>query len=101
MSTSVPNKASEQTTTVEEPKPLAVVPFLHTTLLWPEGVEGECPHCDKKFETGQRIAVLDARYYQKNVSEGNLDEETVYGHALCIQEAARGGRGWIPLTTLA
>ena len=86
---------------VQEPEPLSPVPFLHPTLLWPEGVDGECPHCGKVFGTGQRVAVLDARYYQQNVSEGNFDEQTLYGHALCVQEAARGGRGWFPLTTLA
>ena len=79
MSASVPNNEPEQTTMVQEPKPLASVPFLHTTFLWPEGVDGECPHCGKVFGTGQRVAVL-AGY---------------------IGEDARGGRGWIPLTTLA
>jgi hypothetical protein len=94
----------EQTTMVDDPKPLAPVPFLHKTFLWPEGprADGECcPHCGKKLRAGQRAGVLDARYYQKNVSEGQLDESQLYGHALCIQKDARGGRGWIPLTTLA
>ena len=101
MSASVPNNEPEQTTMVQEPKPLASVPFLHTTFLWPEGVDGECPHCGKVFGTGQRVAVLDARYYQKSVAEGAIEEASLYGHALCIQKDARGGRGWIPLTTLA
>ena len=101
MSASVPNNEPEQTIMVDEPKTLSPVPFLHPTLQWPEGVEGECPHCEKMFTTGQRVAVLDARYYQKNVSEGKLDEGSLYGHTLCVQEEARGGEGWFPLTTLA
>ena len=101
MSASLPNNEPEKTTMVDEPKTLSPVPFLHPTLRWPEGVEGECPHCGEKFVTGRRVAVLYARYYQKNVSEGSLDEESLYGHTLCIQEEAREGKGWFPLTTLA
>ena len=88
--------------TRDETAPLAPVPFLHKTLLWPEGVAPTtCPHCDKKFIAGQCVAVLDARYYQKNVLEGVISEDTLYGHALCIQEMSCGGMGWIPLRTLA
>jgi hypothetical protein len=44
---------------------------------------------------------VDARFYQKRVSEGDIEEEQLYAHALCIQKEARDGRGWFPLTTLA
>jgi hypothetical protein len=56
---------------------------LHSTLKWPEGTQDVCTVCGRAFRGGQRVCVVDRRYYAEEAPEG------LYAHTLCMQEKCR------------
>lgn len=54
--------------------------ILRSTLKWPEGPQDYCAVCGEQLVSGERVAVVDQRYYEEHFDGG------IYAHAICVQE---------------